>query len=203
MLKNIVFDMGGVLIRWDPVGFARELELSGEDTSTLLKATYQNFLWGEMDWGRANEQDVYASACQMLPERLHPFAEKLIFHWCDRLQPIRGMADLVHACKRAGKNVYLLSNASHKQKEYWPQIPASEIFDGRVVSAEAGCAKPHAGIFHALLQSYDIKPEESVFIDDMWQNVLGAMQCGFHGVVFDGDTERLGKILTLMDGAFH
>lgn len=198
MINNIVFDMGGVLIRWDPIGFANELCLGPEDTGLLLKYTYQSPLWAEMDWGRADEVDVYTAACKNLPERLHPYAERLIYHWSKHVQPIAGMEQLVRDCKLAGKKVYLLSNASHRQKDYWPDVPAHEIFDGRIVSAEVGVVKPRRRIFKILLETYGLKANECVFIDDMWQNVLGAMNAGLHGVVFDGDTDRLRRILSMM-----
>lgn len=198
MIQNILFDMGGVLIRWDPVGFVHELGLDEKSTALLLRHTYQNRLWAEMDWGRADEEDVYADACAHLPEELHPYARRLIYHWDKNTQPIAGMEELVRDLKLAGKKVCLLSNASHRQKDYWPDVPGHELFDGRVVSAEVGWVKPHREIFEIALEQCGLKKEETVFIDDMWQNVLGAMNAGLHGIVFDGDTDRLREILTLM-----
>ena len=198
MIKNIVFDMGGVLIRWDPEGFVRDLGLNEADSALLLENVYGNPLWAQMDWGNCSEQDVYDDACTKLPERLHEYAHRLVFKWCWPVQPLEGMEEFVAECKQAGKMVYLLSNASHRQKDYWPTIPASRYFDGRVVSAEIGHVKPGREIFEHLLNTYGLKAEECVFIDDLWQNVLGAMKAGLHGVVFDGDVARLRRILSLM-----
>ena len=198
MIKNIVFDMGGVLIRWDPVGFVKELGLGEEDSALLLKNTYGCRLWEGMDWGRNNEEDVYAYACEHLPERLHEYAYRLIHHWCVNLQAIPGMKELVADCKLAGYGIYLLSNASFKQKLYWPNVPGNELFDGRIVSAEVGVAKPEKGIFDALLETYGLKGDECLFIDDMWPNVLGAQKAGLHAVVFDGDIARLRRIFGYM-----
>lgn len=198
MIKNIVFDMGGVLIRWDPKGFVSELGLNEEDSALLMQYTYASSLWADMDWGRKNEDDVCSYACANLPPRLHEYAYRLVHHWCSRLQAIPGMRDLVEDCKLAGKKIYLLSNASHKQKDYWPDVPGSELFDGRIVSAEVGAAKPDRRIFEALLETYKLRADECVFIDDMWINVLGAMNAGLHGLVFDGDTDRLRRILGYM-----
>jgi len=198
MIKNIVFDMGGVLIRWDPVGFVKELGLGEEDNALLLKHTYGCKLWETMDWGMNNEEDVYAYACENLPERLHEYAYRLIHHWSSNLQAIPGMKDLAADCKLAGKKIYLLSNASFKQKLYWPNVPGSELFDGRVVSAEVGAAKPGTRIFEILLETYGLKADECLFIDDMWPNVLGATKAGLHAVVFDGDIHRLRRIMGYM-----
>ena len=198
MIKNIVFDMGGVLIRWDPHGFVRELGLNEEDSALLFKYTYGCELWAGMDWGRNEEDDVYAFACEHLPQRLHGHAYQLIHHWSSNLQAIPGMKELAADCKLAGKKLYLLSNASHKQKDYWPNVPGNELFDGRIVSAEVNMVKPHREIFEILLKTYGLKAEECLFIDDMWYNVLGAMEAGLHGLVFDGDAQGLRKIMSMM-----
>ena len=196
MIKNIIFDMGGVLIRWDPEGFVRELGLNAEDSALLMQHTYGCEMWGLMDWGKYSEQDVYENACAHLPERLHGYAERLVHHWCDDPEPIAGMRDFVADCKFAGKKIYLLSNASFKQKLYWPKIPGHELFDGRIVSAEVSAAKPDRRIYEILLETYGLKAEECLFIDDMWYNVLGAIQAGLHAIVFDGDMDRLRRIVS-------
>ena len=198
MIKNIIFDMGGVLIRWDPVGFVRELGLDEIDSELLLKNTYGCKLWTNMDWGLNEEEDVYEFARANLPERLHPYAYRLIHHWANNLQAIPGMKDFVHDCKLAGFKVYLLSNASHKQKDYWGNVPGNEYFDGRIVSAEVCVAKPDRRIFEILCKTYDLDPGECLFLDDMWFNVVGAIDAGLHGYVFDGDADRLRRLFPML-----
>jgi len=198
-IRNIVFDMGGVLIKWDPAYYVRRLGLKdAADNALLLRHTYGSPVWQQMDWGTANEIDVYNYACTQLPERLHDAAHALVFDWINPLELIDGMEELVRQFKAMGYGVYLLSNASFRQKEYWPRIPESEVFDGRVVSAEVGVVKPHAAIYEKLLKTYDLQPETCVFIDDMPINVVGAINAGMHGIMFDGDVERLRRILKLM-----
>lgn len=192
MLRNIIFDMGGVLINWDPAHFvARAGVTDPADRELLLGEIFRSPDWPRLDQGTCTEAGLEARALQCLPERLHAAAHELIFHWERPMEPIPGMADLARACKAAGLNVYLLSNASARQPEYWPEIPGSECFDGAVISALEKCVKPGPEIFRVLLERYRLKPEECLFVDDMPQNVAGAERAGMCGYLFAGGAAAL------------
>ena len=194
MIRNVVFDMGNVLIRYDPVHFVERAGVeSPEDRSALLKAIFHSPEWPLMDRGDLDEPDLEAIVRRCLPQRLHAVAHQLIFAWERPMEPIPGMADFVRDCKAAGLSVYLLSNASRRQPEYWPDIPGSECFDGAVISAFLGLVKPNAAIYRALMDQYHLDPAESFFIDDMPVNVAGANAAGMGGMVFDGDVAALRR----------
>ncbi len=196
MIRNVIFDMGNVLIRYDPVHFIqREHIESAGDRALLLNAVFHSPEWPAMDRGDLDEAALEKIAFSRLPQRLHALAHRLIFAWEKPMEPIPGMADFVRACKAAGKRVYLLSNASVRQPEYWPEIPGSECFDGAVVSAFLRCVKPQREIYEYLLEKYGLKAEECLFIDDVPANVEGAVGAGLRGVVFRGDVEALRRIV--------
>lgn len=203
MIRNVVFDMGNVLIRWDPEYFvARAGVTDPQDARLLLDNIYRTPEWVMLDSGAVNEEQVYEKACAGLPERLHDLAWQLVFRWHDPIEPIPGMADFVQKCKVAGLGVYLLSNASFRQKDYWPRIPGSALFDGRVVSAEAGWMKPSREIYALLTEIYGLKAEECVFVDDIAANVMGAMRAGMHALLFDGDVDQLKRRICLLGADF-
>ena len=108
-------------------------------------------------------------------------------------RPIEGMADLVRDCRAAGLGIYLLSNASVRQPEYWPRIPGSEFFEGTFVSAFYRCLKPSTEIFHRALEKFSLKAEECLFVDDTRANAEGAIAAGLMGFHFQGDAEALRK----------
>ena len=194
MSHNVIFDMGNVLIRYDPAHFIeREGIESAEDRQLLMKAIFRSPDWPAMDRGELDEAAMQARAFQRLPERLHGAAHRLIFSWEKPMEPIPGMADFVRECKAKGLGIYLLSNASVRQPEYWPDIPGSECFDGAVVSAFLRLVKPQRAIYEYLLVRYGLKAEESLFIDDVPANVEGAISAGMQGVVFDGDAAALRR----------
>lgn len=196
MIRNLVFDMGNVLIKYDPAHFIARMGVErAADRELLLREIFQCQDWVLTDKGEIDEAELFSRVCRRIPDRLHEIAHQLIFHWNEPLEPIPGMAELIRECKAAGLGVYLLSNASVRQAEYWPQIPGSEFFDGRVVSGDVLCLKPEPAIFHHLLDAYGLIAGECLFIDDVAENVEGAKQVGIRGVVFNGDVEELRRVL--------
>ena len=98
---------------------------------------------------------------------------------------------LVEELKKAGYGIYLLSNASLRQHEYWPRIEASRFFDGTIISADEGIMKPGCEYFLRALSRFGLKAEECFFVDDVPANVEGAAFCGIPGAVFFGDARLL------------
>lgn len=196
-MKNLIFDMGGVLIRYDPEYFLmREGVLDSSDRDILMKAVFHSPEWAMMDMGLLDEAGMEPIALAKLPSRLHAVAHRLIFEWNNPLEPIPGMADFIRECKADGYGIYLLSNASTMQPTYWQQIPGSEYFDGVVISALEKCVKPQQEIFRVLLNRFQLEATDCVFIDDVQRNVDGAEAVGIKGVRFTGDVQELrSKIL--------
>lgn len=191
MIKNLIFDMGGVLIQFDPVLFVSQCVQDENDRQLLLRQVFRTKEWVQMDRGVLTEEEAVPMLCARLPERLHAAAEHLICHWDEPILPIPGMAALLQEAKDAGLKLYLLSNASYRQAEYWPRVPGSALFDGRFVSAEWRMLKPSTEIFRTMLLRYGLEPTECLFIDDAPQNIEGAGVAGIDGIVFHGDAELL------------
>ena len=188
MIRNVVFDMGNVLIRFDPVRFVERLGLdSPEDRELLLREIFRSADWPMLDWGALDEAGLAALVLPRLPERLHDAARRLIFHWDEPIEPIPGMEALVRACKEAGLGVYLLSNASARLYDYLKRVPGNAYFDGVVVSAPLRCIKPMPEIYRYLLDQFDLRAEECLFLDDSALNVCGAKLVGMNAMLFDGD----------------
>ena len=195
MIRNILFDMGNVLIRFDRKLFLDRLELSEEDKALLLREVFANVEWAQMDRGSKTEATAWESACKRLPARLHLAAKQLFFRWDEPLIPIEGMYELVEELKEKGYGIYLLSNASYRQHEYWPRVPASRFFDGTLISADVGVVKPQPEIYKLCAEKFGLKVEECFFIDDVGANIEGAVNCGMSGAVFFSDVSRLRKDL--------
>ena len=192
MIQNVVFDMGQVLIRWQPAVLTAQLGLPEEDGALQTRELFQNVEWVMLDRGVITPEEVTRRVCARLPERLHGAVARLTGSWWEIcLDPIPGMAELVGQLKAAGCGIYLLSNASVALRTYFPRIPGSEYFDGLMVSAEEKLVKPQPEIFRRLYERFDLKPEECVFIDDSPANVESAILTGMDGIVFYGDAQRL------------
>ena len=198
MIRNIVFDMGNVLIKFNPSQIVEELGLdSKEDEKLLLNTIFHTGEWHLTDLGVMSELDLWNSVSQKLPKHLLSYAHDIILDWDRNLVPVPGMEEVVRMCKERGYNVYLLSNASLRQPSYFPRIPVSQYFDGTVVSAVLGICKPDRRIYEYLLFKYGLKAEECIFIDDLPANIEAAKAVGINGILFDGDAQNLKNNLCL------
>ena len=198
MIRNVVFDMGGVLIAWDPARIVARLGLGEEDSQLLRREVFQSVEWVSLDRGSLSEQEALESMGKRLPERLHAAALRCIFWWRDELWPVPGMAELIEELDRLGYGVYLLSNATSALHGYFHRIPGSEHFRGHIVSADWKLLKPQHEIYEKLFSEYSLDPAECLFLDDYPPNIEGAKRCGMEGLVFYRDMARLRHELRSM-----
>ena len=199
MIRNVVFDMGNVVIRFDPDYFmTREGILDEEDRRIIRQGMFQSAEWPMMDFGLLTEDETEPIFLDRIPARLHEQTVSLLRRWAYPGEEIPGMAELIARLKAAGYGIYLLSNASKAQHEYWPAQPVSRLFDGKVISCDLKTVKPERKIYRAFTEKFDLRPEECVFIDDTPINVAGAIACGWKGIVFYGDAAEAEKKLREM-----
>lgn len=195
MIRNILFDMGNVLLRFDRQVFLDRLDVSEEDKQLLLSQVFLSPEWVEMDRGTLREETAEPIMCSRLPEHLHDAVHQLTSCWDQPIVPMEGMQELVRELKERDYGIFLLSNASFRQRAYWPRVPGSEYFDGTLISAEEGIMKPAPEIYRLCLSRFGLKPEECFFIDDVPANIEGAAACGIAGAVFQADAALLRRQL--------
>lgn len=183
--RIVIFDIGGVLLRWDPRHLYRKLFPGDERAMEDFLTNVCTVEWNErQDAGR-----TFAEAhAELLPR--HRDKSHLIEAFGRRFDemiagPVEGTVDILADLKRAGVPRYALTNWS---AETFP--PARERFDflswfdGVVVSGDEGVIKPDPRIFNILLDRYRIPPDEAVFIDDNPGNAAAADSLGIHGIHF-------------------
>ena len=193
MIRNIVFDMGNVLLRFDPKLFMERVGVEEpEDQRLIQKELFRSLEWVQMDRGTMTEAETLERVKTRVPERLHPALEELVLRWERPILAIPGMAEFVRDCRRAGYGIYLLSNASRRLHEYWKSIPGHEYFDGEFVSADHLLVKPQQQIYRKFCETFGLDPRECLFIDDLPLNIEGAITAGWQGIVFH-DAEDLRK----------
>lgn len=194
MIRNIVFDMGNVLIRFDPSLFIeREGIVDPEDRKLILDELFNSVEWAQMDRGILEEKTAEPFILERFPERLHPVVSNLLHHWAIPGDEFTGMRELVAELKESGYGLFLLSNASTAQHRYWPLFPVSRYFDGKLISCDVKVVKPMREIYQIFTDRFLLNPEECFFVDDSPANVAAAITCGWNGVVFHQDAVQLRK----------
>ncbi|MBO4914655.1 MAG: HAD-IA family hydrolase [Oscillospiraceae bacterium] len=192
MVKNILFDMGGVLLRFEPRLFVGRLGLDDADSEIILREVFHSLEWVCMDRNSMTEEEAFRSMCTRIPTRLHAAAREVFDHWDMPRLEMDGAYDLVKELSDNGYGLYLLSNASVRHSKYWPDLPLSKFFGDRLmVSAFHGVMKPEAAFFEKAFELFSLDRRECLFIDDFPVNMEGAMRVGLDGIVYHGDPELL------------
>ena len=189
MIKNIVFDFGGVLVDWNPHHLYDKYFGSSEKADWFLKNICL-YSWNlQMDGGKPFAEGVAELQAQY-PEWTEAIG---IYHtrWIEMMGgQFDDTVDVLRRLKAAGYRVFGLSNWS---METFPLVldkyPVFQELEGMVVSGEEHLIKPDAAIYNRLLGRYQLQAEESLFIDDNADNVAGAKAVGMEAVRFVGAKE--------------
>ena len=194
MIRNIIFDMGNTVIRFDPRYFIDRAGINdAEDRRIILNELFLSIEWAQMDAGILTEETAEPLILPRFPERLHDTVKELLYRWAYSRDMIPGMEELIRRLKAAGYHIYLLSNASSAQHEYWPGFPVSRYFDGKMISCDVKTVKPNPDIYRRFTEKFSLVPEECLFTDDSSANVAAAVACGWKGIVFHGSAEELER----------
>jgi 2-haloacid dehalogenase len=181
----VVFDLGGVLVDWDPRYLYRKLFDGQAEAMEEFLATVCTQSWNEQqDAGRP-----FADASASL-KLVHPDKAQLIDAWFQRYDemlagPIPGMVEIIANLNSRGVPLYALSNWS---AETFPvaqkRFEFLKWFRGVMLSGEVKLIKPDPRIFKLFMETFAIDPASTVYIDDRRPNVEAAMAFGMHGIVF-------------------
>ena len=195
MIKNVIFDCGQVLIRYNEVEIATNFTDNAADAEILGKVGMARKYWDRFDRGTLEEADYLVQVKKEIPEHLHTAVEKLAEEWVKCCPPMPGMEEIIRDVKKTGKTLYLLSNFNKRLRYEQHYISALQYFDHLVISGEIKVAKPDKEIYEYLLSTYNLVPDECIFIDDNSANIAMAESLGIHGYLFDFDVPKLREYL--------
>lgn len=194
-IRNVVFDMGGVLVYDDFMAFCRGFAPREEDARLLMQEVVGSLEWVELDRGALGVEEAAQKMAARLPEHLKPFARTMVESWHTELDHIPGMEALIRGLKEAGYGVYLLSNTAKTYYGYREGLPAIDCFDGEYISADYLLMKPQREIYDSFCQTFGLAPAECFFVDDRPENIEGAKGAGWQGFVFRQDAAALVRAL--------
>lgn len=185
MIKNIIFDFGGVLLDWNPRYLYKSYFNNDEEMEHFL-ADICNGEWNiRQDAGRP-----FAEAVKELQAKFPEYAEAIQMYdddWEKMLKcELPESIDLLKELKFMGYGIYGLTNWSAEKIGYaFANYSFFSLFDGIVVSGVEKVVKPDRKIYEILLERYSLKPGECVFIDDNQDNVDMAIVLGINAIRFD------------------
>lgn len=201
MIKNIIFDVGNVLVTYDPDNYLKSLGFDKETRDAVNNAMFKNDLWNESDRGVIPAEELAAGFVANNPafeaeiRKAYNLAEGTI-------QSRDYAVDWVNGLKERGYRLYILSNYAEgileKTKCKMEFLP---LMDGAVFSFQCKLIKPEAEIYKHLCDTYGLVPSESVFLDDRLDNVEAAEKFGFHAIQFSDYEQGSGALEELLASA--
>ncbi len=196
MIKNIVFDMGGVILDFN-LKKTVEAEFSPQYHDVIYEHVFgENSVWKLLDEGVYTFDQVIPGILEKLPEEIHEKITDMVTDFYDYMPPFKETYELVKELKNNGYPIYLLSNASPRFFDRYLDVPAFEFFDGFFISSCYRLLKPNREIYEAFCNKFSLEPQECFFIDDLEANIKGAKEYGMSGFVFSApDTDSLKMAL--------
>lgn len=182
--SNVVFDLGGVVLTWDPEALVEDLFPAPRVAKRVLRDIVRHPDWIELDRGVLTWRQVAERGAARTGLPIEHIV-RLLEAVPGALAPIPGTLDLLRRIEASDCSLYCLSNMHTETIEqlerdhgFWP------LFKGRVMSCRVGSVKPEPAIYQHLLDRYGLVAEASVFIDDMQVNLDAAARLGFRTVLF-------------------
>lgn len=195
MIKNIIFDVGEVLLTYRWIDILMESGCSHEDAARVKKDIFSNDNWhNKFDKGFWSEKEIMAYLIEKSPE--DEYIYKYFFAHPEGM-PVRRPAvyELLPKLKEKGYSLFILSDYS----DYLSEIHFNfggfrKYMDGEIISYKVNLVKPDIRIFERLLSDYDLDPSECIFLDDKKENIEGCEKAGIKGYQITSE-ERLIEIL--------
>lgn len=190
-IKNLIFDVGGILIgyRWEDM--FKDHGTDVEIAQRIGHGIFDSDDWDRFDSGLIDSDVLLENFCRENPDLKDDAT--WFFHNAILMRVLRPRVyeELVRL-KEKGYKLYILSNYSEELFElHTSDLPFRKLMDGEMVSYMVNVTKPKSGIYEAIRDRFNLRPEESVFFDDRIENVSAAEEFGFMGCHIKDQSEEL------------
>lgn len=194
MIKNIIFDVGKVLVEWNPQSAFRKLGFDEKTQQAVAEATIHSADWNEYDRSVLSDEEQLAFFIRKAPE----YGEQIRLFWKNIGLSIRQFEyakPWIKELKEQGFHIYILSNYAR-----WTYANTTEALsfldevDGQVFSFEVHQIKPEPEIYQTIISKYKLIPSECVFIDDRLENLVAAEAAGIKTIHFTNKAKAAQKL---------
>ncbi len=183
-IKNVVFDIGNVLLRWVPQEVIQNFFPEEKSPAEMVLKIFKSPVWLDLNRGKLTEKEairIYSQQLAISVARL----DELMGAIKESIVPVEGSLELLDDLYEQGVPLYSITdNVKEIMKFLKNRYDFFHKFSGMIVSAEIGVLKPSPLIYQRLIDSYRLIPQETVFIDDLLQNAQGARDAGLQGIHF-------------------
>lgn len=197
MIRNIVFDVGNVLVEYSWERMLQALHITGEAYDAVAKATALSPMWNELDRSLLSDEEILEGFIKNAPE----YEKEIRLVWDNISESVHCYdysVEWVQKFKKKGYQTYILSNYSKHGYELTRQeLPFVEDMDGVLFSYEVKLVKPEPESYQTLLNKFQLKPEECVFMDDNEKNVIAAREAGIHAIHFKNKEQAEAELEAL------
>ena len=197
MIKNIVFDVGKVLVDFDWRGYMDTLGYSPEVYEKVANATVLSQLWNEFDRSRMSDEELLKGFVDQAPD----CEAEIVYFWNNMGNCIKQYdyaCSWIRSFQELGYVVYLLSNYSRRMySQTIEELSFVEDVDGAIFSYEVEAVKPEREIYESLFQKYGLEPTECVFLDDNRANIIAANELGMATILFHTKSQAEEELKSL------
>lgn len=185
MIKNVIFDLGNVVLQLHFEDVIKKFTDDKSEQELLNKVIFCSDEWRKLDAGYITKDEAIKVMKSNLPDSLHKTCDDIMSSWTNGFIINEDTIDFIKKIKEKGYNRYILSNAPLELRGYLEKHDLLSLFDGEILSAEYKQEKPLEPIYQTLFKTYDLIPEECLFIDDKKENIDSAIKLGMNGYVFN------------------
>ena len=200
MIKNLVFDLGNVLIEWNSEKILTYFEPEKERRQVLRQAIFESGVWHQTDKGELSLKEACEEVLTQLDASYHSAIKNIFYHWYEVVYVYSDLQERIRLWVAQDYRIYILSTTCeifyHIEKA--GLLPIYSLLSGYILSSEVGVIKPEAEIYQKLLKKYNLNPVESVFIDDIQANLDTAAELGFETILSTSETENISAMEDLL-----